>query len=214
MVISKNPQSGLMKQLMPTDSEIWANFKSGDNEALSMIFSQNSRRLYLYGLKLTANSSTIEDSIQDLFSDLVRNRKSLGDTNNIQFYLFKSFKRRLQRQLLKEKRYNLKDNDLEYPFEITYSIEHDIILEENARQKVKSLQLAINQLTSRQKEALYLKFTEGLDYEEISEIMDMSIESCRNLIYRTIKSLRESLTETHSKSVILFLMSQLRSNLR
>jgi len=182
-----------MKLLKLADKEIWAKFKNGDNEALSLIYAENSKKLYLYGLKLTANHSIIEDSIQDLFCDLVRNRRKLGDTNSIQFYLIKSFKRKLQRQLQKEKRYNLKDNDEEYVFEITYSIEHDIILEEKSNQKVKSLHKALNVLTPRQKEAVYLKFTEGLEYEEISEMMDMSIESCRNLIYRAIKSLKDSL---------------------
>lgn len=189
----KQPQLNLMKLLKLADKEIWAKFKNGDNEALSLIYAENSKKLYLYGLKLTANHSIIEDSIQDLFCDLVRNRRKLGDTNSIQFYLIKSFKRKLQRQLQKEKRYNLKDNDEEYVFEITYSIEHDIILEEKSNQKVKSLHKALNVLTPRQKEAVYLKFTEGLEYEEISEMMDMSIESCRNLIYRAIKSLKDSL---------------------
>jgi len=192
-----------------TDAELWASFRNGDNHALSLIFTENAKKLYLYGLKLTNNHSIIEDSIQDIFSDLVRNRKNLGDTNNIQFYLIKSFKRRLQRQLQKEKRYNLKENDQEHPFEIIYSIEHEIILEENANQKVKSLHQAIDVLTSRQKEAIYLRFTEGLDYEEISDLMNMSIESCRNLIYRTIKSLRDSLQHTGNCAVILFALSRL-----
>ena len=193
-----------MKFSNSTDAELWASFRNGDNHALSLIFNENAKKLYLYGLKLTTNHSIVEDSIQDMFSDLVRNRRNLGDTNNIQFYLIKSFKRRLQRQLQKEKRYNLNENDQEYAFEITYSIEHEIILEENANQKVKSLHQAIDILTSRQKEAIYLRFTEGLDYEEVSDLMNMSIESCRNLIYRTIKSLRDSLQQPGSCAVILF----------
>ena len=192
-----------MKLLKPEDKEIWANFKNGDNDSLSLIYAENSRRLYLYGLKLTTNHSIIEDSIQDLFSDLVKNRKKLGDTDNIQFYLIKSFKRRLQRELQKEKRYNLKDNEEEYVFEITYSIEHDIILEEESSLKVKSLKKALNSLTPRQKEVVYLKFTEGLNYEDISEMMDMSIESCRNLIYKAIKSLKDSLLEKPYKLTTL-----------
>lgn len=196
-----------MKCLKPTDTEIWAKFKGGDNEALSIIYFKNSRKLYLYGLKLTANHSIIEDTIQDLFSDLVRNRIKLGDTDNIQFYLIKSFKRRLQRQLQKEKRYNLQDNDEEYSFGVTYSIEQTIILEESSNQKINLLRKALNELTPRQKEAIYLKFTENLEYEEIAEIMKMSIESCRNLIYRSIKSLKDCF---HGKrSLVLFFLKKL-----
>ncbi len=184
-----------MKILKPSDTEIWAKFKEGDNDALSLIYAQISKKLYLYGLKFTSNHSIIEDSIQDLFCDLVRNRNNLGDTDNIQFYLIKSFKRKLHRLIQKEMKYNLKDNEEEYVFEITYSIEHDIILGENSDQKEMSLRKAIALLTPRQKEAVYLKFTEGLTYEETAEMMDMSIESCRNLIYKSIKSLKDSLSE-------------------
>src|ERR1035437_1354307 len=145
-----------MKLLKLTESERWANFKNGDNDTLSMIYTENSKKLYQYGLKLTPNRSIIEDAIQDLFSDLVRNRRKLGDTNNIQFYLIRSFKRKLLRQLQKEKRYNLNDTDEEYIFDITYSIEHDIIIEEKSNHKVYLLHKAIMSLSPRQKEVIYL----------------------------------------------------------
>ena len=182
-----------MKALKSSDKDIWQKFKNGENEALSLIYIENSKKLYLYGLKITSNRSVIEDSIQDLFCDLVRNRATLGETDCILFYLIHSFKRRLLRQLGKENRYNLKNKEEEYIFDVSYSIEHDIILEEKSVSKVNLLSKALNELTPRQKEAIYLKFTERFDYGQISEIMGMSIESCRNLIYRAIKSLKDTL---------------------
>lgn len=196
-----------MNLFQPLDTELWTKFRNGDDDALAAIYSENSKKLYLYGLKLTPNHSIIEDAIHDLFSDLVRNRRKLGDTNNIQFYLIKSFKRRLLRQIQKEKRYNLSANDEEYDFEITYSIEHDIILEENTSQKISLLRKALTDLSPRQKEAIYLRFTEELEYEEIAEMLEMNIESCRNLIYRAIKSLKDSFQG--NKSFILFFFQKL-----
>ena len=183
----------MLEPLKNADTEIWAKFKNGDDEALSLIYARISKRLYLYGLKITSNQSIIEDSIQDLFCDLINNRRNLGDVDNIHFYLIKSFKRKMQRLLQREMKYNWKENEEEYVFEITYSIEHDIIRDESSDQKIISLQKAIQLLTPRQKEAVYLKFTEDLKYEEIAEMMNMSIESCRNLIYKSIKSLKDSL---------------------
>lgn len=185
-----------------TDEELWAKFRDGNDESFSLIYAKNSKKLYLYGLKLTSNHTLIEDVIQDLFSDLLRKRRNLGDTNNINFYLLKSFKRLLLRQLQRERRYNLNENCDAYVFDITYSIEHDIISNETANFKLKSLSQAISQLTPRQKEAIYLKFTEELEYGEISEMMDMSIEACRNLIYRAIKSLKDSING--NRSILLF----------
>jgi len=197
----------VMKLNKLTDEELWAKFRDYDDESFSQIYANNSKKLYLYGLKLTTNYTLIEDVIQDLFSDLLRNRRKLGVTNNINFYLLKSFKRLLQRKLQKEKRYNLNENSDPYVFEITYSIEHDIISSETDNLKIQSLRQAMNQLTPRQKEAIYLKFTEELEYGEISEMMDMSIEACRNLIWRAIKSLKESIKG--NISVILFYLNSL-----
>lgn len=169
-----------------------------------MIYSENSKRLYRFGLKLTHHHTIIEDAIQDLFSDLVRNRKKLGDTENINFYLLKSFKRRLVRQLQKEQRYHLKENNEGFGFQITYSIEHDIILQEKAHLKLHSLHQAINHLSPRQKEAIYHRFTEELEYPQIAEIMDMSVEACRNLISKAIKSLKNAVLGDASLLLFIF----------
>jgi RNA polymerase sigma factor (sigma-70 family) len=195
-----------MKLPGQTDAELWAKFKDGDDGSLALIYADNSKKLYLYGLKLTTNNAVIEDSIQDLFTDLVRTRKNLGDTDNILFYLLISFKRRLLRQIQKEKRYNLKEKNVGSIFDITYSIEHDIIRKESTDMKLQSLQMAINQLTPRQKEAIYLRFTEELEYAEIAEMMEMSIEACRNIIYKAIKSLRDSFQG--NTSILLFCLKK------
>ena len=189
------------------DREIWGRFKAGDNDALNVIYADYSKKLYLYGLKLTPNHTIVEDSIQDIFTDLVRNRRKLSDTDNILYYLLKSFKRRLVRQLQKEKRYNLKENDEEFVFDIIYSIEQEIIQKENTNFKLQSLHQAINQLTPRQKESIYLRFTEELEYMEIAVIMEMSIEACRNLICKAIKSLKDALEG--DTSILLFFLQKL-----
>ncbi len=184
-----------------TDAELWAKFKDGDDEALTLIYTSNSRKLYLYGLKFTRNKTIIEDSIQDLFADLVRTRKTLGEANNIRVYLLVSFKRKLFHQLEKEKRYNLEQNDEGFVFDITYSVEHDIIRQESSDIKLRSLNEALEQLTPRQKEAVYLRFTEELEYIEVARIMEMSVEACRNIVCKAIKSLKDSIKE---RATILF----------
>ena len=67
----------------------------------------------------------------------------------------------------------MKNDDEEIMFDITYSIEHDIINAEIANLKLQSLHKSLKELTPRQKEAIYLRFTEELEYEEIAEIMGM-----------------------------------------
>jgi RNA polymerase sigma factor (sigma-70 family) len=114
----------------------------------------------------------------------------------------KSFRNNLIRSINQEKRYSFEEKD-DYFFEISFSIEHQLIESELEQKKAKLLTKALKKLSVRQKEAIYLRYTNELEYEEIAEIMKMSIEGARNLIYRAIKSLRR---ELNSNSIVLLLI--------
>ncbi len=173
------------------DVEKWSLFKSGDDQAFSSIYTDYSKKLYHYGLKFTSDNVLIEDSIHDLFADLIKNRKKLGQTNNILFYLLKSFKRLLIRQLLKKNRIVPGKKIPENKFDVSYSVEHEIILNELSQEKTELLVKALKSLTPRQKEAVYLRFTKELDYNSVSGIMEISVEACRNLISGSVKTMKE-----------------------
>ncbi|SHE75484.1 RNA polymerase sigma factor, sigma-70 family [Mariniphaga anaerophila] len=186
-----------------SDAEIWELFKKGDKRAIAHIYSLYSENVYLYGLKITSNHVLVEDVIQDMYVHLIQNRKKLGDTDNILFYLLKIFKNRLLRKLQGEQRFvNEAIND--YSFDVTWSVEHNIILEEDSEQKLKMVQDALLGLTPRQKEAIYLRFTRELKYSEVAEIMDISVEACRNLISKAIKGLKSSVSEKENNLMALF----------
>jgi len=184
-----------MKFFKDNDVITWQMFKHGNDEAFSAIYRSYSGKLFCYGLKITRNHSIVEDTLQDLFYELIRNRKSIGETDNILRYLLTSFRRKLFRKLKSEYRYDLRDEEFDYQFEVMYSVEHEMVLDENKNRRNLLFVNALQQLSPRQKEAVYLKFTSGLAYEEVSEIMEMSVEACRNLIYRAIKALKEGIHE-------------------
>lgn len=46
-------------------------------------------------------------------------------------------------------------------------------------------------MTARQKEAVYLRYIMELSYEDISVLMDMSVQSLRNLLSRTMLKIRK-----------------------
>lgn len=186
----------------------WDRFRKGDDDALSAIYAEHAGSLYLYGQKLTPNRAVIEDALHDLFIDLIRNRRGIGDTGNIHFYLLKAFRRKLIRLLKRESRYS--DSQIsESLFEIRYSAEHDMIAEEGRSQTARDLALAIEKLSRRQKEAIYLRFQKELDYPEVAEILGMGVEASRNLIYRAVKSLKEALQSTGEGIILLTVLKKI-----
>jgi RNA polymerase sigma factor (sigma-70 family) len=78
----------------------------------------------------------------------------------------------------------------EIDFGVIFSIEKSIIENESSESVRNKLKLAVDGLTKRQKETVYLRFTRGLAYDEIAGIMGMEVESCRNTISRAIKTIR------------------------
>ena len=191
------------------DAELWSLFKNGDNQAFKSIYASTAEKLYFYGLKISQDKALIEDVIHDLFTELVKNRKNLGATDNILFYLLKAFKRKLLRRIKTEKRFVFHKDLEEYKFDVTWSVEHDLILEEVTDQNTQMLLNALNKLTPRQKEAIYLRFSKELDYKSVAEIMDISVEGCRNLISKAIRSLKEEMSEKGKFRMVLFQILQM-----
>lgn len=188
---------------------IWNKFRGGDDHILSLIYSEHAASLYRYGLKFTSNQNIIEDVIHDLFFDLMKNRRSIGETDNIHFYLLKSFRRQLIRQLKKEMRYG-DDQVPEFVYGIRASVEYDLISEETKSDYATRIANAIEKLSPRQKEAIYLKFKKELDYSEISQLMGMGVEASRNLIYRAIKSLKDAVMSNPASSLLLFILKKIK----
>ncbi len=168
--------------------------KNINNEELALVYMQYFDDLINFGLKYTADHTIIEDAIQEIFTDLYRRKTSLSGIQNIRFYLIKSVKRKIIKELQKSKQLLLKnDFDNETTFIITYSIEKSIIKEEENFETRQKLLNALESLSDRQREAIYLKYYFSLKYSEISDLLGINIESCRTLIFRAMKVLKNSI---------------------
>ena len=58
-------------------------------------------------------------------------------------------------------------------------------------EKQEMLASLLNELTPRQKEIIYLRYYNGLDNEEISEVLNISYQVVHNTLYKAFKRLRE-----------------------
>lgn len=165
----------------------WQLLKADKQEGLRQIYDRNIQLMLHYGIKIVPDKDKVEDAIHDLFVYIWDKRQSVRCTQHEeQGYLCLSLKRALVR----------KQKNKEFPLEsvamlmTTDNAEIDMIKDEI--QKIQSTQMnsALNQLTSRQKEALELRYQQGMDYEQISRKMNMNYQSCRNLVFRALSELR------------------------
>lgn len=171
-----------------TDKDLWNALRAGNHDALSHIYSTYFRFLFAYGKKIASDQAMVEDAIQELFVELWQRREGLSATDAIQPYLVVSLKRKLFKYLEKDKKTTTLEAK-ENQFGSEAAVERLIIDGEKDSEKAKALQAAIRQLSARQQEIIYLKYFNGMDYEEITDIMEMNYQSARNLLHRALTKL-------------------------
>lgn len=178
---------------MKTDKKIWNDFRKGENYALSHIYYQHVQMLFRYGKKFSNDDGLIKDTIHDLFIDLIKTRANLGETDNIQFYLFKAFRRKLVRNIKKiNLTYFIADEKLPEP-KIAYSFELELIEKEELTQKEVLMKKALSKLSPKQREILFYRYTCDFEYNQICEIMQLNYDSARKQVFRALKALKEVL---------------------
>ena len=189
-----------------SDIELWEAFKKGNNKAFDRIYHTYIPQLYNYGCHLCNDRELVRDCIHDLFVTLISNKARLGNTDNIKFYLFKAYKRKLVK-LLRKRNHTRRRESVFSDEHFRLSIENDFIqLNGTITQETREfIQEAINKLPSSQKEAVILFYYEGLGYREIASLMGQrNVKSARTLIYRAIDSLTKKIKSTH-KILLLFI---------
>jgi RNA polymerase sigma factor (sigma-70 family) len=171
------------------DLQYWHAFIGGDQEALGKLFGMYYPHLFKYGIKIVQDEQVLEDCIQELFIELWQH-KNPPPTLSVKAYLLKALKYKLYKTLHKKTRV-LPDA---VAFEMSY--ESFIIAKQDDEEKVKKVLQAIDQLSNRQKEIIYLKFYQELSYEEVSEIMNINYQVARNLLHQAIKAMRKILSQS------------------
>ena len=185
------------------DFEIWENFKKGDQSALSLVYFQNFHSMFQYGIRFKDDSEFIKDCIQDVFYKLIQAGEKLSPTDNIRFYLFRALKNGIYKELGKSKKTEpIEFNQLK--FEALFALEEEFAEKDNVSEKEKALLQALNELSDRQREIIFLRYECGMEYEQICEMMQLNYDSARTLVSRAIKSLKK-ITQDSIKHPILFL---------
>jgi RNA polymerase sigma factor (sigma-70 family) len=126
---------------------------------------------------------------------------------NLKSYLFIALKNNLLKKIIKRKKAELSSIDTvphELQFKVEYSFQDQWIQSEIAEEAKQKLRAAIDNLSPRQKEIIFLKFDEGLDYPEIAKLLEITIESARKQLYRAIKSLRQTIDPEIIQNFLIF----------
>ncbi|MEM9328656.1 MAG: sigma-70 family RNA polymerase sigma factor [Bacteroidota bacterium] len=193
-----SPQSNKFEDW--SERDIWMAFRQGDPDAFQHIYETYFALLFNYASQFTSDREAVKDLLQDLFIEIRERRERLASVDSINFYLKKCLRNRITKLirrglLVKRTAFGNEHSS----FAVALSPETHVITSERTSQTTQLLDRALSKLSVRQREVLIYYYYEGLNYDQITELMGFSNrEHARKLVYRAISSLRSSLKKHRS----------------
>ncbi|NJN28278.1 MAG: sigma-70 family RNA polymerase sigma factor [Cyclobacteriaceae bacterium] len=150
--------------------------------AFLTLYDQYFPLLFRYCRQITPATQLIEDTIHDLFVYLWDHKQNINDISSVRAYLISSVRRRLLKEMKNESKELIVNDTEATAFEFMF----DSDLESGLRQKML-------ELSEKQREVLYLKFYNNLSFQEIAEIMDITIDAVYKIAKRSLHKLKKKL---------------------
>ncbi|SHG15973.1 RNA polymerase sigma-70 factor, ECF subfamily [Fodinibius roseus] len=171
---------------------------ASDRKAFNSLFRSLYPRLIHFASKYNRNKAVARDIVQDAFIALWEKRKQLDPDRSIQAYLYRIVRNKSLNHIRNHSNETvglLEDIPLE-------AADEDRRKQQNEKEQlVNLLKIWIEKLPKRQREAFELSRFEGLDHDEIAEVMDVSSSTVNNHIVAALKKLRDRCDEYKTKQV-------------
>lgn len=176
---------------MNKDNSIWLDFLNGHTSAYAKIYELYAKQMYVYALHFTVNNELIEDSIHDIFVKLYNNRTKLSHIQNIKVYLFIALKNDILNQLNhpRSMSHELIEN-IEVSGKGDTDVEEEYIKQEFFSHRRELVLKYYSILSFRQKQAIRYRFEDDMGYKQIGELMNINIQSVKNIVQSAIKKIR------------------------
>lgn len=175
------------------EKELFARVAQGDEEAFNALFHRYVPRLHTLIMKLTRSEGVTKDIIQEVFLYLWMDRESLAQVEIPQHWIFKIAYNRsyswLARQFSRNRKYS--EFRQQNPTEGDDSLEHTVFLHETAR----LIHEATALLPEQSRKIFKLSREAGLKAAEVADQLDISIQTVRNSLVRSVKFVKEYLAQ-------------------
>jgi RNA polymerase sigma factor (sigma-70 family) len=181
------------------DSQLIDRIKAGDGQSFETLVDRFQGRVYNACLGFVFNRDDAQDLTQEVFIEVYKSiasfegRASLGTwihriavTKSLELIRSRSRKKRAGQLLsligLQQAGWDVRADEIDHP---GFSLEN--------KERARHLYSAINGLPEQQRIAFTLHKIEGRPYEEVAEIMGLSISSIESLLFRAKKGLQKKL---------------------
>jgi RNA polymerase sigma-70 factor (ECF subfamily) len=187
-----------MQDDMRKDEEIMMEYKAGDINALEEIFQRYKKPMLNYAFKILNNYADAEDVVGEVFYVLTSEKNNYAPQAKFSTWLYTIAHNLCIDRIRRNKRtfslwFKKNKDDKEYQemdIPDTKFLPNVPLEEKDASFFVKR---SIEKLPLEQKEAIVLREYHSLNYEDISKVLNCSVEKVKILIFRARERLRKEL---------------------
>lgn len=152
-------------------------------------------RLYWHIRRIIVDHSLAQDVLQDTFIKAYQNFHQFKRDSQLYTWLYRIATNESLQQLNKLKRMQKTDEDAEYYLQN--------LVADNAGTEAEDIQIllqkAIQSLPEKQKLVFNMRYYEDLPYDEISEILEMSVGTCKTNYHYAKQKLEEYIKQNYKE---------------
>lgn len=180
------------------ENELLIQLQTGNESAFKTLVKIHQKRVFNTVLAIVQHTEEAEDIAQEVFIEVYQSVKKFRGDSKLSTWLYRIATTKALAEIRKKKsakRFAFFTNLFSDNNEILHQpihFEHPGIIFEN-KENGKILFRAISILPDNQKVAFTLYHIEGLSYQEITEVMEVSLSSVESLLFRAKTNLRKYL---------------------
>ncbi|MBF0196927.1 MAG: RNA polymerase sigma factor [Planctomycetes bacterium] len=163
-----------MKEDPPHDIEICERLANNDSSILEVIWDMYASDLLVFLIGILRQRHEAEDVLQEVFVGIAEKRSVVAKAEKLKPYLFRMAKNKALNRLAKMKRRKEWSNQGLWLTEMPENKEQKEVAENGVNEEI---QYALSVLPEKQREVLVLKFFRKKKFQEISEILNVSIST-------------------------------------
>jgi RNA polymerase sigma-70 factor (ECF subfamily) len=165
-----------------------ARLRSGDPAAVTEVVGQYQHRLYRYFVRLVRDQASADDLFQQTWLNVVRQLHRYDPARNFDTWLFAIAHNAAMDLLRRRPSESLEDHEFAFP-----TSSPDALSAVLAGERAAMLAAAMAELPAFYREALTLRFEEGMKLEEIAEVTHTPLSTVKSRVRRGLEAMKQRL---------------------
>ena len=181
-----------------SDNALVKRAREGDYSAFERLFERHRQLVYRFAYQMAPRRDDAEDIVQEAFVRAYQNLDKYRDEAKFTTWLLKITRNLVFNEMRRAKRHphlpvQIEPNAEEMPLKDEATASPDETLLQTELQQ--AIENAITLLPETQRMALVLRRYDELSYEEIADVLDLSVPAVKSLLFRARTELRKRLKD-------------------